>query len=127
LGDVPHTWISAEYVLAVRGMFAYERIVDRSLVLAAGIPGSWLDDGDEVAVSGLPTHHGTLALRLRRVGRTDLAVSVRGLDVPPGGIVVRPPMGGPIAAVDVNGRPATTFDVAGATVTECPVDILFRC
>jgi hypothetical protein len=127
LGDVPHTWIGAEYVLALRSMFAYERAPDRSLVLAAGIPAAWLDDGEEVVVGEMPTHHGTLALRLRRAGRSDLAVSVQGVDVPPGGIVLRPPMDGPIVAVDVNGRPVTTFDVACATITECPAEVLLRC
>ena len=34
MGDVPHTWIGAEYVLSVLSMLAYERYADRSLVLA---------------------------------------------------------------------------------------------
>ena len=29
VGDLPHTWIAAEYVLAVRSLFAYEREADR--------------------------------------------------------------------------------------------------
>ena len=36
LGDLPHTWISGEFILAVRGLFAYGRGEDNSLV-AAGI------------------------------------------------------------------------------------------
>ena len=45
LGDVPHAWIGAEYVLAVLGMFAYERLSDAALVVAAGICDAWLDTG----------------------------------------------------------------------------------
>src|SRR4029079_18186360 len=37
VGDLPHTWVAAEYVLAVRSLFAYERAADRRLVLAAGL------------------------------------------------------------------------------------------
>jgi hypothetical protein len=75
LGDVPHSWIGAEYVLAVLGMLAYES-PDRSLVLAAGASPAWLD-GDGIAVTGLPTWWGPLGYRLRRDGpnalRLDLA------------------------------------------------------
>ena len=38
LGDVPHTWIGAEYILAVRSMFAYERAADWALVLLMAGP-----------------------------------------------------------------------------------------
>jgi hypothetical protein len=107
-------------------MLAYERAADRSLVLAAGVPASWLDDGAEVAVTGLPTHHGPLDLRLLRVGGGDVAVSIAGVDVPPGGIVLRPPLGRPLAAVEVNGRPVTTFDAGRATITVCPAEVVLR-
>ena len=42
LGDLPHTWVAAEYVLAVRSLFAYERAADRTLVLAAGLAPEWI-------------------------------------------------------------------------------------
>ena len=41
VGDLPHTWVAAEYVLAVRSLFAYERAADRRLVLAAGLAPEW--------------------------------------------------------------------------------------
>ena len=44
VGDLPHTWIAAEYVLAVRSLFAYERDADRSLV-AGGRLGARMDRG----------------------------------------------------------------------------------
>jgi hypothetical protein len=92
LGDVPHAWIGAEYVLAVLGMLAYEAPVDGSLVLAAGVSERWLD-GDGVEVEGLPTGWGPLSYRLRRDGahalRLELGPGLR--RVPPGGIVVRAP------------------------------------
>jgi hypothetical protein len=90
LGDVPHSWIGAEYVLAVLAMLAYESPSGDSLVLAAGVSAAWLED-EGVEVEGLPTWWGPLSYRLQRDGdalRLDLAA---GLRVPPGGVVVRAP------------------------------------
>ncbi len=126
LGDVPHTWIGAEYILAVRSMFAYERAADQALVLAAGVPASWLDAG-AVGVSGLPTYFGTLDLHLQRQDAATLVVSLGGdLAVPPGGIVVRPPLARPLVSVEVNGRAVTAFDAAGVTIAACPARLVLR-
>jgi hypothetical protein len=125
LGDVPHTWIGAEYVLALRSMLAYERAADRSLVVAAGIPAAWLDDANTVAVAGLPTHHGALDLRLERTSGS-LALSVSGVEVPPGGIVLRPPLPSRLSSVEANGEPVTTFDAASATIHAAPARVVLR-
>ena len=127
LGDVPHTWIGAEYVLALRSVLAYERAADQTLVLAAGVPAAWLDGDAEVFVGGLPTHHGTLDFRLRRESAAALRLTVSGaLEVPAGGIVLRPPLDRPLAAVEVNGRRVATFDAESATVAACPVEVVLR-
>jgi hypothetical protein len=124
LGDVPHAWIGAEYVLALLGMLAHERPRDEALVLAAGVSDAWLDAG-EVAVEALPTWWGPLNYRLRRDGpralRLDLAP---GLRVPPGGIVLEPPLAGPLASVEVDGRPVASFDARSATLQSCPASVL---
>ncbi len=126
LGDVPHTWIGAEYVLALRSMLVYERPSDESLVLAAGVPARWLDDG-EVGAVGLPTHYGALDLRLVREDPDTLVISLAGdLELPPGGIALRPPLPRPIARVEVNGRPVTAFDAEGVTIAACPARVVLR-
>src|SRR6185369_14755748 len=110
LGDVPHTWIGAEYVLALRSVLAYERSAEDSLVLAAGVPSAWLDDGVVVTVASLPTYYGTLDYRLRRDADGVLTFTLSGdLEVPAGGIVLRPPLDRPLASVALNGRRATRF------------------
>ena len=123
LGDVPHAWIGAEYVLAVLGMLAYESPGEDSLVLAAGVSEAWLD-GEGVQVKGLPTGWGPLGYRLRREGpgalRLDLAP---GLRVPPGGIVVRPPLARPLASVELDGAPIPDFDARSATIRRCPASV----
>jgi hypothetical protein len=128
LGDVPHTWIGAEYLLAFRSMLVDERAATDSLVIAAGIPAAWLDGGREVRATGVPTHYGTLDLHLRREGAGAIAVSIAGdLEIPAGGIVLRPPLARPIASVEVNGAAIATFDAESATVDACPARVVLRC
>jgi hypothetical protein len=127
LGDVPHTWIGAEYILALLSMLAFERDADEALVLGAGVPASWIDE-TEVAVSGLPTPYGALDFRLERGGPGTLVASIGGIvDIPPGGIEIRPPLEGPLASVEVSGRALTSFDATSATVRESPARVVLRC
>jgi hypothetical protein len=126
LGDVPHAWIGAEFVLAVLGLFAYERPADHALVLAAGISNAWLDAG-EVGIDDLPTWWGRLRYTLRR--RRDEAIELDlapGLRPPPGGIVIRPPLPRPLAAVEVDGRSIAAFDADGARLRESPAHVVMR-
>jgi hypothetical protein len=100
LGDVPHTWIGAEYVLAVLGMLAFEPPDEASLVLAAGVSEAWLA-GEGVEVAGLPTRFGPLGYRLRREGPSALRLELApGLRVPAGGIAVRPPLARALRGVE---------------------------
>ena len=57
LGDMPHTWIGAEYGRTLFGMLMRED--DDALSLLPGTPPSWLA-GDGLAVERLPTAFGTL-------------------------------------------------------------------
>jgi hypothetical protein len=126
LGDVPHAWIGAEYVLAFLGMLAYERPTDEALVLAAGVSDAWLDAG-EVAVEGLPTWWGSLGYTLLRVGRGALRFDLApGLQVPPGGIIVEPPLPRPLAGVEVDGSRIASFDARSATIHQCPASVVMR-
>ncbi|UHD14757.1 discoidin domain-containing protein [Thiocapsa bogorovii] len=105
-GDLPHAWISAEYVLVFRDLFAYEREADRSLVVCAGIPREWLDEGP-VSVTGLPTWYGRLDLHLGRGAGDAFELSLSGLDrIPPGGIRFAPPLDLASRSVRVNGGEA---------------------
>jgi hypothetical protein len=127
LGDMPHAWIGAEFVRAVRSFFAYERDGDRALVLAAGIPGDWLDGGDGVGVQRLPTWFGTLSYRLRREGPDQLRLRLSGdLALPPGKIVVKAPSGRPLRKVVVNGRPIAAFSADEAVIGEFPAEVMLK-
>lgn len=65
LGDMPHAWVSSDYLRAVLDLLAFERGPD--LVLAAGIPADWLAQG-ELRIERLSTPWGLLSYRLRPDG-----------------------------------------------------------
>ena len=127
IGDLPHTWISAEYMLAMCSMFAYEREEDESLVIAAGVAEEWLSDGSTVGVKNLPTYYGNLSYSLRLKGKRTLRLNLEGnLILPPGGIVVKPPLPRPIRQLKINGRSVGDFQPDSFTITECPAQTLVR-
>ncbi len=127
IGDMPHSWIGAEYILAIRSLFAYEREADQSLVIAAGIPEDWLADGREVRVRDLPTHHGRLSYSLRREDPETCRLTLAGnLAVPRGGILVMPPLPGPLLEVQINGAYSAAFAPDWARCGDCPAELLLR-
>lgn len=63
LGDMPHTWIGAEYGRTLFGMLMRED--DDALSLLPGTPASWLA-GDGLSVERLPTAYGSLQLDARQ-------------------------------------------------------------
>ncbi len=104
LGDLPHGWVASDFIRSFLDLYAYERRSDGALVLAAGIPRSWLADGEELGVERLRTPWGELTYSLHlREGR--LEVKVAGLDtMPPGGVLLAPPIGEKPGRVTVDGR-----------------------
>jgi hypothetical protein len=121
IGDLPHTWISAEYVLAIRSLFAYEREADRTLVVAAGLAPEWTV-GDGVRVRSMPTRYGALSYSLRRLDPHTLAFDIGG--GVESRIILRPPLDGvPLREVKINGVPATV-DGDSVTVASTPAEVL---
>jgi hypothetical protein len=86
LGDMPHGWVESDYVRSFLDMFAYERPVDETLVLLAGIPQEWIAQGT-VGVSGLRTPYGELAYSFNREG-TGHVFELGDIALPPGGIAI---------------------------------------
>ena len=85
IGDMPHAWISSDYIRSALDLLAFERDSDQALVLAAGVPIDWLRSGP-VAVQGLGTSFGKLTYRLALAGN-HLQLTLGGrLSEPPGGL-----------------------------------------
>ncbi len=109
IGDMPHAWISSDYIRSTLDLLVYERDRDQALVLAAGVPTAWLA-GEGVGVSGVRTAWGPLTYRLRREG-DGYALTLDGQAAPPGGFVIRWPAGEtPPARVRIDGMPAEWAD-----------------
>jgi hypothetical protein len=126
IGDMPHTWVGSGYAEAVRDLFAYEREDDGALVVAAGIPADWIAGEAAVGVKRMPTHFGVLNFSLQRTAADTLRFRVSGdLDVPPGGIIVQPPLPGPLVSATVNGE-AVPVEPSQVRVQRVPADVVMQ-
>jgi hypothetical protein len=121
LGDLPHTWIAAEYVLAVRSLFAYERESDESLIIAAGIAPEWIE-GAGVRVNDMPTLYGTLRYSLHRLDSATLRFEIS--SAMSAKVILRPPLAAPLRAVMVNGSACTAFESDSVTVLRTPAEVV---
>ncbi len=127
IGDMPHTWVGAEYIRAVRNMFVFERESDQALVIGAGLTGDWVKNEEGVAVRRLPTYYGTLNYSARTLGENGLAIRMSGdVVVPPGKIVIRSPIPTAIKGVTVNGRAIETFAGDEAVIGEFPAYVVLH-
>ncbi len=125
IGDLPHTWIGAEFVRSARSMFLYESDAGPSLIVAAGIPAAWLVTG--VTVSDMITHFGKLSYRLQREGEHSVRLALWGdVQIPAGKIIVRPPVPGRLHQVTVNGQPVPVLRGVEAIVDSLPADVVFE-
>jgi hypothetical protein len=125
IGDMPHTWVGSGFVRSLRTMLAYER-EDGALVLAAGVPASWLAEGT-IGAKRLPTHYGVLHFTLRADGDSRLVARLEGdMTMPPGKIEIAPPLPRPIKAVSVNQKPVEHFTPDAVAVGEFPADVVIE-
>ncbi|MFO1468263.1 MAG: discoidin domain-containing protein [Steroidobacteraceae bacterium] len=116
VGDVPHTWIAAEYVLALRSLIAYEREQDRTLFIGAGLSGDWLD-GEGVRVESMPTLYGPLSYRLRCRDPRTLVMEL--VQAPAARLVLVPPVSGRLERVLIDGEPAIFADAQVEMPARC--------
>lgn len=104
IGDMPHAWISSDYIRSALDMFVYERDSDHALVLAAGLPLEWLDTPTGVGVRAVRTPYGPLTYGFRRQDGAAVLTIESGLR-PPGGFIVQWPAGADLPArVRIDGR-----------------------
>lgn len=123
VGDLPHTWVAAEYVLALRSLFAYERADERRLVVAAGLAAEWTR-GPGVRVQQMPTPYGALSF----CARTQDDDTFR-CDIGPGvaaSIELRPPLSGRLVGVSVNGTAHEDFDARSVIIASTPAEVVCR-
>lgn len=124
VGDLPHAWVGSDFVRSALDMFAYSRELDDSLVLAAGVPATWLD-GEGIAIDGLRTPNGVLGYSLRRQGDEVVLEAKAGLKLPTGGLVLPWPYRDAPGETRVNGKPAQWKD-GELRITTLPAKVSIR-
>jgi hypothetical protein len=125
LGDLPHGWIGSTYVHALRAALVFERSSDASLVLAAGVPAAWLADGEPLRVTALPTYYGPLDYELHREAPDRLRLRVAGaLRLPPGGLVLAPPLHARLRRIEVNGHARRPDAPDSLVLRSLPADVV---
>jgi hypothetical protein len=103
LGDMPHGWISSDYIRAALDSFAYEREADHALLLGEGVPTAWLP-GAGIGLHGLRTPYGPLSYSLAAQG-TKLTLRIDAMPrMPPGGVIYTWPWSGVPGVARLNGQ-----------------------
>ncbi len=67
IGDMPHAWVSSDFLRAALDIFGYEREADHTIVIGAGVSSAWRRAGD-IGVSGLMLSGQRLDWQLQRRG-----------------------------------------------------------
>jgi hypothetical protein len=112
LGDMPHTWIGAEYARTIFGMLMREE--DDRLLLLPGAPLSWVE-GEGLSVTELPTAFGKLTMSAQQQNGSLRVTLKEGLHTDSQVHVSWPNRQKP-RQVAVDGRTIDRFDANGATL-----------
>ena len=118
---MPHGWVASDFIRSALDLFAYEREADHALVLAGGVPASWLQ-GEGVAISGLRTPYGEVDYTLRQNGKK-LFLQIAPGAVPPGGFAFAWPRGDVPGATRINGR-RTNWQAGELLIATAPAEIV---
>ena len=123
IGDLPHGWVASDFIRSALDLFAYELPAEQSIVLAAGVPLSWLD-GRGLTVQDLRTEFGAVSFSLRhRKGALELRLPA-GVSVPLGGFIFRVP-GTTNGMALVNGSPVP-FSAGALPLRSVPCRVVIR-
>ena len=126
IGDMPHTWVGSDYMRSFLDCFAFEREADSSLVVGAGIPRNWVHEDHGVTIKDLRTRYGLLSYRLVEKKGVLEAKIEQTLEVPPGGLVLRPPLPSKATRVTLNGKSAALSSEGEIIVRQLPAVVIWK-
>lgn len=107
MGDVPHGWSAAHYVLLLRDMLLHEE--DDRLVLLSCVPDRWFEPEKVINVEKAVTYFGLLDFRVEVAGNGDIRIELNTKTPPPGGYLLNLPNSARIRSAQVNGEDALTI------------------
>ena len=126
IGDMPHTWVGSDFIRSVLTMFLYERERDGAIVLAAGIPDSWLEDSTGVRVSNLRTYDGTVSYALKKKKNTVVAEVSASLVAEHRPVVLTSPLARKVRSMKIDGVTKAVPKSGEVTLRQFPVKVEFR-
>ncbi|MEU6993874.1 hypothetical protein ABZ953_24865 [Streptomyces sp. NPDC046465] len=106
MGDIPHGWAAAEYLLLIRDILLFEADEDHDphVYIAPGVRPHWVPDGETVAVESAPTLFGEpFGYRLSH-DADDRTVTVEVTEAPERVRYVYPCRFGQVRSVSADGR-----------------------
>jgi len=121
VGDMPHGWVASDFIRSALDMFAYEREVDRALVIGAGVPSTWLD-GDGIVIENLRTPYGKLSYSLKHVSKKRILHIDAGIEAPGGLVFVAAEKAAP-GTVLIDTKPAL-WNGRELHISHLPADIV---
>lgn len=119
LGDMPHTWVGAEYLNAVRSLFVCEQ--NEQLILGVGIDDAWLKEG--VSVKDMPTYYGSISYSIEKEENILRAKFEGDATSPPGGFVFKIPSAGKVKEVTVVEGISNVFSEGEVVFYKLPAEI----
>jgi hypothetical protein len=125
IGDMPHTWCGSDFLNSVRMMFLYERELDDSLVLLAGVPKPWFGS-KKVGFRSMPTYGGRLSCIVEQASDDQFIAHLEGTcPLPSGGIRLTTPIDS-YAQVTVNGKQGEADEEGCVLVKMLPATVEVR-
>jgi hypothetical protein len=113
IGDMPHTWVGAEAVIAIAHLFVYEQ--GDQLIVGAGIDPAWLNPGHvPVRLARWSTLFGSFTVEVTREADGSVRMQLDGNATPPGGFVIHTPDDREIGGVE--GLAEGSYTLAARTV-----------
>ena len=119
IGDMPHTWVGADYISSMRSLFVIEDENTNSIIFCKGLKDKWLEDPAGVTVKNLPTIWGIVNYSVKKKGAA-VAFNVSGDLRVPGRIILASPLGKPIKSVTVNGTEWKDFTAKEIKLKKIP-------
>lgn len=122
IGDMPHTWVCAEYMHGIRNLFLYEE--NQAIILGAGIDPAWVNDHATIRFTGFPTWYGPLSARWERLQDGTIHIHIDGQAVPPNGFILRLPDAWQNRLLTINDAKQLNMSGPELTFRTLPADIL---
>lgn len=124
VGDVPHGWVAADYILLLRDMLLREK-ADK-LILLSCIPDSWLDDGKVIEVKDAPTYFGKISFKLEsHLSKGYLKLSINTKTPPNNGYILR--LDKKINKIKIDGKVKAEFTDDKITIPKQAKEIIIYC